>query len=583
MSSAGMGVSAHMLGNRHYELPNHLGNVQATVLDRVTPTLDQSNALTGYRSDMSLAHDYYPFGQLMSGRYVSDTSGKCVTVSTTVLVPRVTKVWNRPIAVPNPGPIVPKQWTGSNTTQPGKLQKASNFSNSQLFVYHYNPLSMHTNGRIGVADTTSEGEMRYTIDQDNEPSGLTMFMQIHADTNQENQEFGFTLQLNDSTTAEWCVRQYSDSTGESYSNAVSWQSVTNSGIQSVQIPINKAAVTAGGITLLQLRLSAVSGNAKLNGSTIALLPYTYVTTWVPETRLARICDDKDNYRFGFNGQEKVNEIAGIGNHLTAEFWEYDTRIGRRWNTDPIVKPWESSYAAFNNNPIWKLDPNGDDALVKTDKDKGTIDVSTTVYVAGGDDKDRKDFVDNANKFVGDMEGWGNMSGTYKDEDGREWKITLHVKYVDGGKKSGRKLGEGENEMDISKIYQGGVSKVSGGDNYDSKTKTWDYNRNGTSATIRGPGAINYGFRPFHETLHFMGLSDRYDNDGRDAKDVHKGYEADMMSERGTKMHQSHWDNWGRAALKVGSDFTLKNRVDITGDQNMKYLQPGNKETKRGTR
>jgi hypothetical protein len=48
-----------------------------------------------------------------------------------------------------------------------------------------------------------------------------------------------------------------------------------------------------------------------------------------------VCDeDKDRYRFGFNGQEKVNEIAGVGNHNTAEFWEYDTRLGRRWNLDP---------------------------------------------------------------------------------------------------------------------------------------------------------------------------------------------------------------------------------------------------------
>jgi hypothetical protein len=52
---------------------------------------------------------------------------------------------------------------------------------------------------------------------------------------------------------------------------------------------------------------------------------------------------RDHYRFGFNGQEKVNEIAGICNHNTALFWEYDSRLGRRWNTDPVVKPNESSY------------------------------------------------------------------------------------------------------------------------------------------------------------------------------------------------------------------------------------------------
>ncbi|MDZ4667997.1 MAG: hypothetical protein SGJ00_08945, partial [bacterium] len=35
------------------------------------------------------------------------------------------------------------------------------------------------------------------------------------------------------------------------------------------------------------------------------------------------------YRFGFGGQERDDEIAGIGNTMTAEFWEYDARLGRR--------------------------------------------------------------------------------------------------------------------------------------------------------------------------------------------------------------------------------------------------------------
>jgi len=35
------------------------------------------------------------------------------------------------------------------------------------------------------------------------------------------------------------------------------------------------------------------------------------------------------YRYGFNGQEKSDEIKGEGNSYTALFWEYDPRIGRR--------------------------------------------------------------------------------------------------------------------------------------------------------------------------------------------------------------------------------------------------------------
>lgn len=67
------------------------------------------------------------------------------------------------------------------------------------------------------------------------------------------------------------------------------------------------------------------------------------------------------YKYGFNGQERDDEVAGSGNSYTATFWQYDSRLGRRWNIDPVVKHWESSYASFNNNPIAKTDPNGDNA------------------------------------------------------------------------------------------------------------------------------------------------------------------------------------------------------------------------------
>jgi RHS repeat-associated protein len=64
------------------------------------------------------------------------------------------------------------------------------------------------------------------------------------------------------------------------------------------------------------------------------------------------------YRFGFNGQEKDEEFSGEGNHTTAMFWEYDTRLGRRWNQDPIIKSDQSGFVCFSNNPIVFIDPNG---------------------------------------------------------------------------------------------------------------------------------------------------------------------------------------------------------------------------------
>ena len=67
------------------------------------------------------------------------------------------------------------------------------------------------------------------------------------------------------------------------------------------------------------------------------------------------------YRYGFNGQENSDEI--FKGSTTALYWEYDSRIGRRWNIDPAVKVAESPYAAFANNPIWFTDHNGADTTL----------------------------------------------------------------------------------------------------------------------------------------------------------------------------------------------------------------------------
>jgi len=56
-----------------------------------------------------------------------------------------------------------------------------------------------------------------------------------------------------------------------------------------------------------------------------------------------------SYRYSINSQEK--ETGLNENITTALYWEYDSRIGRRWNIDPIVKPWESPFACFSNNPL----------------------------------------------------------------------------------------------------------------------------------------------------------------------------------------------------------------------------------------
>ena len=67
----------------------------------------------------------------------------------------------------------------------------------------------------------------------------------------------------------------------------------------------------------------------------------------------------ENYNYGFNGQEKDDELTGLGNTMSAEYWEYDSRSGRRWNIDPVIRAWQSNYATFAGNPIFYSDPSGD--------------------------------------------------------------------------------------------------------------------------------------------------------------------------------------------------------------------------------
>ena len=87
------------------------------------------------------------------------------------------------------------------------------------------------------------------------------------------------------------------------------------------------------------------------------------------------------YRHLFNGQENDWEIKGWGNSYGAQYWEYDSRIGRRWNLDPRPTVGISENSAFNNNPIRFSDPLGDTTSPRPGfAQKGFIDLAK--YKAG---------------------------------------------------------------------------------------------------------------------------------------------------------------------------------------------------------
>jgi hypothetical protein len=128
----------------------------------------------------------------------------------------------------------------------------------------------------------------------------------------------------------------------------------------------------------------------------------------------------NSYRFGFNSHEKSNEIAGEGNHTTALFGEYDTRIVRRWNPDPKPNVGLSIYSVFSNNPIWHSD-----ILLDTPTVKEAALMSKLAY---GDKLSKDD------QSAFNRSGWAlsnKVSGIEYSKDKSGFKSALYERTIDG--------------------------------------------------------------------------------------------------------------------------------------------------------
>jgi RHS repeat-associated protein len=66
------------------------------------------------------------------------------------------------------------------------------------------------------------------------------------------------------------------------------------------------------------------------------------------------------YRYGFQGQEKDDELKGEGNSLNYTFRMHDPRVGRFFAVDPLEKsyPWNSPYAFSENRILDGIDLEG---------------------------------------------------------------------------------------------------------------------------------------------------------------------------------------------------------------------------------
>ncbi len=71
-----------------------------------------------------------------------------------------------------------------------------------------------------------------------------------------------------------------------------------------------------------------------------------------------------DYRYGFNGKEKDDELKGEGNSLDFGARMYDPRVGRWFALDPLAAkyPAYTPYSFVNNSPLIHVDPDGKDII-----------------------------------------------------------------------------------------------------------------------------------------------------------------------------------------------------------------------------
>jgi len=116
----------------------------------------------------------------------------------------------------------------------------------------------------------------------------------------------------------------------------------------------------------------------------------------------------EHYRYGFNGQEKDDEIKGNGNSYGFEARMYDPRLGRWLSMDALANkyPAVSPFAFALNTPIMAKDPDGNVVIFINGQHAGTG--GTAAYWGGYDSKVMNKIGDQSARYVdGALGGWKN--------------------------------------------------------------------------------------------------------------------------------------------------------------------------------
>ncbi|UBZ14000.1 hypothetical protein LDL77_19230 [Flagellimonas marinaquae] len=109
--------------------------------------------------------------------------------------------------------------------------------------------------------------------------------------------------------------------------------------------------------------------------------------------------DSQEYRYGFQGQDKDSEIKGEGLSVNYKYRMHDPRVGRFFAVDPLAYdyPWNSPYAFSENNVIHAVELEGLEKSVVNENGKQSI-VSGPITNSFGSIEEAKLAMENEQKL-----------------------------------------------------------------------------------------------------------------------------------------------------------------------------------------
>ncbi len=292
----------HHVGNRQYELSNHLGNVMSVISDRkIARDIDQDNNVDYYEPDILLTFDYSPFGAPLHARSFSKEVCRDTSFMLTV--------------------------EDLNTNfDDGTTQGWTELGNTALTV---------TGGQL-QSKKAGGGQLMGCTNSFMGTNGVTYDFTITIDKGNCNSAAHILLEVLDPN------------------NTVIYTQTLMAGAQTYTTQFT--ANVTGAYTINVTRINNAS-------NCYFLIDDVLVTHEEEVTQI--LCEDYNSsgsakYRWGFNGMEKDDNLKGTGNSYDFGTRMYDPRIGRWKVIDKMhhLQPDQSTYKSFLNNPLFYKDEDG---------------------------------------------------------------------------------------------------------------------------------------------------------------------------------------------------------------------------------